>query len=388
MAELPYRPLAGFYFSYYAYLGAFAPFFSVYLLAVGRSPVEVGVLMALPGAARILAPHLWGWLADATGRPIALLRATTAAGALCFFGVFFGTGFSWLFAVLLLASFFLSAAMPLAEANTFAHLRGETGRYGRIRVWGSLGYIAAVVASGYAIDAFGARALPAAVAGLLLATFAFGCLTPQAPASPRPAETAPFARVAGRPEVLALIGACALMAAAHGPYYTFYSVHLVEHGYSKALTGWLWAFGVACEIGIFVWMPQLFRAFSAPQVLLASFALAVVRFLLIGWGVESFALLLFAQALHAATFGSFHAAAISLVHRMFRGRHEARGQAVFGSLSYGLGGTLGALASGYAWSHLGPALTFSLAALAALAGALLLRWQLVPRAQQLAGGSS
>jgi len=166
------------------------------------------------------------------------------------------------------------------------------------------------------------------------------------------------------------------MAVAHSPYYTFYSIHLVDHGYSKGLTGWLWALGVICEIAIFLWLPRLYSAFSLRGILVASFALAVARFLLIGWGAGSLALLLLAQVLHAASFGSFHAAAIGVVHKLFRGRHQARGQAIYGSLTFGVGGTLGAFASGYAWEPLGAALTFSAAAACALAGMLLIIWKL------------
>ena len=178
--------------------------------------------------------------------------------------------------------------------------------------------------------------------------------------------------------MIALITACALMAAAHGPYYTFFSIHLVDHGYSKGAAGWLWALGVICEIAIFVWMPHLYRACTLRQILIASFALAVARFLIIGWAAESLVLLLFAQALHAASFGSFHAAAIGMVHRWFPGRYQARGQAIYGSLTFGLGGTVGSLASGYAWEQLGAALTFSAASACAPAGMLILWWKLRP----------
>ena len=86
--------------------------------------------------------------------------------------------------------------------------------------------------------------------------------------------------------MIALITAAGLMAVAHGPYYTFYTIYLVDHGYSKSMAGWLWALGVICEIGIFVWMPHLYRAFTLRQILLASFALAVLRFLLIAWLID------------------------------------------------------------------------------------------------------
>ena len=161
-----------------------------------------------------------------------------------------------------------------------------------------------------------------------------------------------------------------------GPYYTFYTIYLVDHGYSKSMAGWLWALGVICEIGIFVWMPHLYRAFTLRQILLASFACAVLRFLLIGWLIDNFAALLFAQVLHAATFGSFHAAAIGVIHKLFRGRHQARGQALYGSFAFGVGGALGGFASGYAWAGLGATWTFTLSSCAAFAGLLILWWNL------------
>src|SRR5574340_141249 len=105
------------------------------------------------------------------------------------------------------------------------------------------------------------------------------------------------------------------MAAAHGPYYTFYSIYLVDHGYAKSSVGLLWSLGVVCEIVVFLWMPRLLRHVTLKQVLLASFALAVLRFLMIGWGVGWVAVVVIAQLLHAATFGAYHSAAVEVVHR-------------------------------------------------------------------------
>jgi len=376
MPVLPYRPLAGFYFFYFAYIGAFAPFFSVYLAGTGLSPVEIGVVMALPQATRIVAPHLWGWVADAGGRQMRLVRATVLAGTLCWLGLFASTSFLWICAVILATGFFLSAALPLVEATTLTHLGEHTGRYGAIRLWGSIGFIVAVIGVGYALDLLGQQALLWIVAASLAGTLAFGFRVPEATRAPHAADQEPIARVLKRPEVVALIAACALMAVAHSPYYTFYSIHLVDQGYSKGLTGWLWALGVICEIAIFWWLPRLYAAYTLRGILIASFALAAVRFLAIGWCADSLAMLLIAQVLHAASFGSFHAAAIGVVHRIFRGRHQARGQAIYGSLTFGVGGALGSLASGYAWQPLGAALTFSVASACALAGMLLIMWKL------------
>jgi PPP family 3-phenylpropionic acid transporter len=210
------------------------------------------------------------------------------------------------------------------------------------------------------------------VLAMMLGMLILAWSLPDAPA-PHAAEEAPSLwRVLRRPEAIALIVAGALMSAAHGPYYTFFSIHAVDHGYSKAATGWLWALGVVAEMAIFIWMPLLYRAFTLRRILIASFALAVVRFLIIGWAVDSVAMLLLAQLLHAATFGSFHAASIGVIHRLFRGRLQARGQALYGSLAYGVGGAVGGFSSGYAWDCLGAAATFSLSAACALIGMLVL----------------
>jgi PPP family 3-phenylpropionic acid transporter len=375
MAALPHRQLAGFYFFYFAWLGAFAPFFSVYLDASGLAPAEIGVVMALPQVTRIIAPHLWGWLADASGHHVRLVRAAVLAGTICWLGLFASTAFIWICAVVLAAGFFLSAALPLVEATTLTHLGEHTGRYGAIRLWGSIGYIVAVVGVGYALDFFAVRALLWIVAAALLGTLAFAMLVPEAQHADVAADGRSIGEVLRRPAVIALIAACTLMAVAHGPYYTFYSIHLVDHGYSTGLTGWLWALGVIGEIAIFMWLPRLYAAFTLRSILIASFALAAVRFLLIGWGAGSLTLLLIAQALHAASFGSFHAAAIGIIHQLFRGRHQARGQAIYGSLTFGVGGTLGALASGVLWNPAGPGVTFTAAAACAFAGMLLVIWK-------------
>lgn len=367
--------LSAFYFFYFAYLGAFAPFFALYLNSVGMGAVEIGMLMALPQLTRILAPHLWGWLADRSGQRMRVVRWSGALGTLTFLGVFGGDSFALLCTVLFAMTFFWSAALPLVEATTLSQLGDETARYGRIRVWGSVGFIAAVVAVGYLLDLTSPRALLWVIAALMACMLLLSCVVADAPAIPHPGDERPVWQVVRRPEVIAIIVASALVAMAHGPYYTFYTIHLVDYGYSKSFAGWLWALGVICEIGIFVWMSRLYRAFTMRQILIASTLLAALRFVVIGWGADSIVLLLAAQTLHAASFGAFHAAAIGVVHRLFRGRHQARGQAIYGSLAYGFGGTIGGLASGYAWNGLGAGLTFTLGGACALAAAAVLwRW--------------
>ena len=122
-------------------------------------------------------------------------------------------------------------------------------------------------------------------------------------------------------------------------------------------------------------MPSLVRRYGYTRILVISFGAAVVRFMLIGWGVDRLLLLLIAQVLHAATFGAFHAAAVGLVHEFFQGRHQSKGQALFGSLTYGAGGMVGGLLSGPIWQHYGASVLYSCSAVVALLGLLLILWK-------------
>lgn len=371
-----YWRIAGFYFFYYAFIGMFAPYWSLYLQSINFNAVEIGILMSIQPVMRMLAPNLWGWLADHSGRRLLVVQVAASLSALFYLGVFLTTSFWGMLLVLGLMSFFWSASMPLVEATTLSYLGKQTGRYGRLRSWGSVGFIVAVVGLGYAFDYIAIAWL--LWAGLIceLGILIFSRQLPETPVRPHHTDQQSVRQILFQPRVLALFAACFLMSAAHGPYYTFFSIYLVEHGYAKSAVGGLWALGVICEIAIFFLMPRLTHRYGFTRVLLGSFALAVLRFLMIGWCVDVLLLLLVAQVLHAATFGAYHAASVGLVHELFQGRHQSKGQALFGSLTYGAGGMLGGLASGPIWQHYGASLLYSCSAALALLGLLLMVWKL------------
>jgi PPP family 3-phenylpropionic acid transporter len=353
-----------------------APFWGLYLQSLAFNAFQIGVLMSLLQVMRIFAPNFWGWVAGHTGKRVAIVQLAVALSLVCFIPVFFGNGFVWLFVVMSLMSFCWSASLPLVEATTLSHLGEKTSKYGRIRLWGSVGFIVAVIGLGYLFDYVAIRWLLWAVLGIVTALLLFSRHIPEAAVVPHHTDHLPIWHIIRRPEVLVFIGAGILMAAAHGPYYTFYSIYLVDHGYAKSSVGWLWSIGVVCEIGVFLWMPRLRRRFSLRQVLLASFAFAVLRFLMIGWGVGWVGLIVVAQIFHAATFGAYHSAAVEVVHRFFKGRHQAQGQALYNSFSFGVGGTLGGLYSGMTWDTLGANETFTIAAACALGAFGLVAWKL------------
>ncbi len=371
-----YWRIAGFYFFYYAFIGMFAPYWSLYLKSIGFDAVEISILLSVQPVMRMLAPNLWGWLADHTGKRLLVIQIAATLSAVCYLGVFFTTSFWGMLLVLCLMSFFWSASMPLVEATTLSYLGKNSVRYGRLRSWGSIGFIMTVVGLGYAFDYIAIAWLLWAGLVCEIGILIFSRQIPHTEVVAHHTDNQPIKHIVMQPRVLALLGACFLMSVAHGPYYTFYSIYLVEHGYAKSAVGGLWALGVICEIAVFFIMPFLAQRYGYTRILLVSFAAAVARFLMIGWCVDFIVVLLLAQVLHAATFGAYHAASVGLIHEFFQGRHQSKGQALFGSFTYGAGGMVGGLASGPLWQHYGASVLFSASALMALLGMGLMVWKL------------
>ncbi len=371
---MPYWRLSAWYFFYFAFVGAFSPYFGLYLQSLAFNAWDISVLLSLMQVMRLLAPLLWGWLADGLGRKMNIVRAAALLSVAGFVGFFFTTRFPGLFVSMLFMSFFWSASLPLVEALTLGHLSNRAERYGAIRMWGSIGFIASVTGIGWLLDARPISVLLWVTVALLSGILACALALPEARREASPLPAPQLLATLRSPKVLSLLAASFLMSAAHGPLYVFYSIHLVDHGYGKTVVGLLWSLGVAAEIMVFLVMPGLLRRFSLKRLLMFSFACAIARFLMIGWGVQSLLLLLAAQLLHGATFGVWHATTVAALHRWFPGGQQARAQALYGSISFGAGGMLGGLASGMTWETFGAGWTYTLGSLFALAG-LLLVWR-------------
>lgn len=370
-AKLHHR-LSRFYFTYYFFVGAFVPYWGLYLQSEQFTAADIGILMSLFQISRIFAPNFWGWLADHTGKRAPWIKLTAFLGLCGFTAVFWAHGFFWMFLVMAALSLFTSSTLPLAESLTLAHLATTNGHYSRIRMWGSLGFIVAAVVLGFMIDIAGIASLLWFLLLVQMTLFALSYTLPEPKIEPHAHDQFSIWQVIKQPNVIALLVGCSLMVTAHGVLYNFYSIYLSEHGYSKGMIGLLWSVGVICEIAIFMLMPKILAHFSLKTVLLVSLALAVIRFSLIGVAVDNLWLLIFAQSLHAATFGSFHAASVEVITQFFNGRHQAKGQAIYNSVAYGVGGTIGGVAGGYALQYLGGQQTFILAAIFPLVGLLVI----------------
>ena len=361
--QMPYWRLSGFYWVYFASLGVVVPYWSLYLNSLGFDAKSIGELMAILMATKIVAPYLWSWIADHTGHCMKIIRIASICTVITFLGVFFNSSFWWLVVVMLLFSFFWNATLPQFEANTMNHLGDNTHKYSVVRLWGSLGFVFSVVLIGSLLDEFGYQLVPVSVFILYVLIVVFSFLVSDASQKPHHIEQGSILNVLKKPHVIALLLVCFLMQMSHGPYYTFYSIYLKQFNYSSSTLGWLWALGVIAEIVLFMFMHKLMPKYGPKALLIIALILTTLRWLLIGSYVESLLIVIFAQCLHAASFGLYHAVAIELFHKNFKGRLQGRGQALYSAVSFGAGGAVGTLLSGAYWDVYSPQVVFNAAAI-------------------------
>ena len=369
-----------FFAAYFAGVGVLAPYFPLYLEHRGLTAVQIGIVMAVAQGMRIFGPTAWGWLADHTTERVRILRFTSVAAAICFVPVLFPGGFGFVLLTMFAVHFFMTGQIPVAEAMTAARLRGDpqaATRYGRLRAWGSISFVIVVLATGVLLDRAGVGLQPWLVLAFLAATALAARFVREAPHSPQGASAVSVRALAAEPRVRWFFLSVLLMIFAHGALYTYFSLHLAALGYSKSAIGVFWVVGVVVEIGFFFAQGRLFARFDPFGLLAASFALAALRFALIAEFAHVIALLVIAQALHAASFAVHHSASILTIQRWFHGSATTRGQALYVSVGYGIGGTAGSLLAAWLWSEFGASAAFLSSSAAALAG-----WLAVRRARE------
>ena len=368
---IPYWRLSGFYALYFATLGGFMPFWSLYLEARHFDAASIGELSALLIGTKIIAPNIWGWIADYSGRTLRIIRLTSFLASLGFVGFLFVNDYFGFAVVTLLFSFFWNAALPQYEALTLAHLKSEPHRYAQIRLWGSFGFIVAVLGIGGLLKQYSITLLPIILAGALMLTWFMSLLTPDIKTISHADSKPGIWKLLLRAEVIAFFVVYLLLQISHGPYYVFYSIYLKQHNYSELMTGFLWSLGVCAEIIIFIAAQPLLKVFTLRSMLLGSLLLSLIRWYLIADFADNLWIMLFAQLLHAASFGTTHLIAVQLVQAYFGNAHPGKGQALYSSISFGIGGMLGGYYSGYLWQVAGPETVFKLASLCCTLGLLI-----------------
>lgn len=363
-----------FYLGYYGYIGILTPFVSLFFAWRGYSPLEIAALVAMFQVTRIVGPYLWGWLSDRLHTRVRIMRVTACLALLIFLMVPGVDSYAGMMALMVMLNLLTSSLSPLGDALTITWLRhapqGFEHRYGHIRMWGSVGFIVTVLAGGALLEQFGTGLFPWLAIAVLAGLSAVLWMLRDIADSEAHLPATPVLTLLRRADVNWFFVSAFCMMFAHAALYVFYSLWLEQLGYSKFIIGVMWTIGVVAEIVLFFYQGWLFRRWTLQAILTATFVLGAARFAAIGYLAEFWWVLALVQLIHAATFAAHHSASLKRLQQWFAGPLQARGQALYICLSYGLGGTLGGLAMGTAWNVLGPAHTFGLAALVALAGGL------------------
>jgi PPP family 3-phenylpropionic acid transporter len=364
--------------AYFAAIGGFNPYAPLWYKELGLSVFAIAMLVSLQSWTRLFAPYAWGALADRTGRRVAIIRWAALASFIAAIG-FLLPPEPWLLGLAVFLMFSFNAAIvPMTETVVAARLTTADGgmdarRYGRVRVWGSVGFLASVVLAGWWYQWLGLRAFAATTLVLLglvlLAAWRMPAGRETAPAHEAHDAGPPIGTVLRRPEVRWFFAGLFLTVLAHAALYAFFSLYLDELGYGKQLVGLLWAVSVVVEIAWFAFQGRLLESGSLHRWLLAAALLTALRFALTAAFGASLAVLVLAQCLHAVTFAVQHTACIALVTRYFPGGLRGRGQALYSVLGYGLSGVLGGLGGGWLAQRHGYASVFWAASAVALGGA-------------------
>lgn len=365
-------------FAYFAYAGLFGTYAPLWFQSLGFSTLAIGALAALQSSTRLFSPYAWGWLADHTGQRTQLLRLAAALALVCAFGFFASSHYAWIAAVTVALFVCTAGVIPISEA-ALAHSvsRGavlDTGRYGRVRVWGSIGFIVTVVGAGALLQAIGVRAFPWLAVILLGGLLAAAHQLPLVTEAPHGSDSAPGAMAVLRQPVVAWFFAGVFFTVlAHTSLYAFFSLYLVSLGYSKTAVGLVWAVGVAAEV-VWFWFQGGWLSKRSPHAWLTIAAVvSMLRFAATAAFGTLPAVLVLVQCTHAITFAAQHSSCIGVINRHFPGRLRGRGQALYTLLGYGASGVIGGLAGGAVSEAFGFAAVFwcasGAAALAALCAA-------------------
>ncbi len=353
------------------------PYWNLYLQDQGFDYQEIGILSSIAIVTRFFAPLIWGWIADKSGRRMLLVRIATWMEAFIWFLIFIiPNNFQSVALLMLIFSFFQNAILAQFEGVTLFWLGEKRAElYGRVRKWGSVGFIVGVFAIGALLEVIPISMLPILLLAISFLAFlwSFTIQEPEhAPSSQKKLE--PLWPVLKRPMIAAFFTIEFILLFSQAPFYSFYSNYLHEVGYSTTQIGSLWATGVIAEIIMFAVAHKLFFSRFSWRILVAvCLIMTSVRWFLVGIFETNYMGQLLAQCLHAFSFGLFHLIAMKVIFQNFSAGQQGRGQALYSTM-WGLGVASGSLLAGHYWTLLSGATIFLCAGIIVLFGLILIYW--------------
>ena len=367
--------LSNSHFWYYAVLGLAVPFLAVFLEGRGFNSLQMGEILAVFMATRIVGPTFWAMLADKTGKQLPYIRLGATLALLSFIASFFVDGYWPITITLACFSIFWTGMQPQLEVLTLMSIRRSAKFYARIRLWGSIGFIVITMISAEVIGIFGSESFIALgffiLLGLWLSTFWLNDIKASQATTKSPDDSGIVSRLIA-PSFLLFFIAGLLLQLSFGPYYSFFALYLRDLAYPSYAVGVLLSVAVIAEIGIFIIAGRLFKNFRIKVLIVFSLLVTALRWYLMAYFGDVAWLLVLTQITHAASFGLYHSASMQYIQRHFTPAQQNRAQAVYVSGVYGIGGAIGAYLAGLLWlDGAGAEQSFIFAASAALIAAII-----------------
>ncbi|WP_121975707.1 MFS transporter [Acinetobacter stercoris] len=371
MQSMPiqYR-LSGFYFFYYCIVGTFMPYWSLYLQNQGFSYKEIGLLSSIAIITRFFAPFIWGWIADKSGKRMLLVRIATWMESTIWFLIFIiPNDFQSIALLMLIFSFFQNAILAQFEGVTLFWLGDKRAElYGKVRKWGSIGFIVGVFVIGALLEFIPISMLPIMLLSIAFLAFIWSFCVKEptsAPTSQKLLE--PLWPILKRPVVVAFFSIEFILLFAQAPFYSFYSNYLKQEDFTTTEIGFLWAVGVVSEIIMFAYANIFLKRFSWRYLVIVCLIMTSLRFIVVGLFPQSFYMQFLSQTLHAFSFGLFHIIAMRIIFQNFSAGQQGRGQALYSTM-WGLGVASGSILAGHYWQIFSGEIVFMIAGLSALLG--------------------
>jgi PPP family 3-phenylpropionic acid transporter len=344
---------ATFYFISFAAVSLYGIYGNLYFRRRGVSNVELGILNAIPAWTGIFAPLLWGIISDALRQrkfPNFLMHII-AAVLFPLFWYWSGESFLLLCVIMAIFTVFFSGSIPMADAWTLDHIARKGGDYGRLRSWGSIGFIVPLIASLFILkktEVASAEALLPIFFGFCAFRVISGFYALTLPDYHSKAKSRKLdwgsLRVYLHPFALTFFFAVFMSRFLFGPYYTFFSIFLANQNIPDNLVGMYWITAVVAETGLIAVSGSLLKRFGAVSMLLMG--LGAMAFRMFIYSLEpAWYIILATQTLHALTFGAFHVASIQIINRITPEVFRASGQTFNGAL-LGIGGLIGGVVGG------------------------------------------
>ena len=368
--------LGAFYFFYYSIVGTFMPYWSLYLQNQGFSFSEIGLLSSIAIITRFFAPFIWGWIADKSGKRMLLVRLATWMEAVIWLLIFIiPNNFQSVALLMLIFSFFQNAILAQFEGVTLFWLGERRAElYGKVRKWGSVGFIVGVFSIGALLEIVTISMLPIMLLCIAFTAFlwSFTIHEPKhAPQAQKKLE--PLLPILKRPIVWAFFSIEFVMLFAQAPFYSFYSNYLKQAGFSTTEIGFLWSVGVIAEIMMFAYATFFLKHFSWRILVSLCLLMTGIRFVLVGTFPESFLMQFLSQTLHAFSFGLFHVLAMRIIFQNFSLGQQGRGQALYSTM-WGLGVASGSILAGHYWQQFSGEWIFIFAGCITLFGFIFVHW--------------